>query len=135
MNRLLQHIAKHVTSDHLDNVGMSYVEHMRFSLSLGNQFMYNATTAYIHAVCPAFFSDSSSKGLVSIQKRMNDKRDELLLKRHHARIDAQHQLLKRPSPRPLRPPFVSPQYPFPEYRFDKTFDSYSQEPGCNQFRD
>ena len=97
---------------HLEEVGMSYTEHSA-SLSLGNQFLRNAAMAYAHAVWPSAFTDSSSKGLVHMQKMLRDKQDELLVRRHHERIDAQRQLLMAlPKPRPNRPliDVVSPQY-------------------------
>ena len=95
---------------HLDDVGMSYVEQMLFSLSLGHQFLRHALFAYGHALCPSRWTDASTEGLVHIRKMMNDKRDEVLLRRHNARVAAQHRLMRyhrRDTPFDPREPFPS----------------------------
>ena len=104
MNRLLQHVGRYVTSDHLETAGMSYTEHLRFSLSVGNQFLYSAAAAYAHAVWPDVLTDSSTRGAKRVQHMLRDKTDEVLLRQHHRRVDAQRALLKAlPRPRPHRP--------------------------------
>lgn len=73
-------------STHLNDVGMSYGEHLFFSLSLGNAFLGNAMCAYGHAIFPFLWTDASSDGLAKIRKMMNDKRAEVNVRYHKERM-------------------------------------------------
>lgn len=64
--------------EHLHEVGMTYGEHARFSLSLAWQFAVASVKAIVHALYPDVWITSSTDTLEDMQRRI------------HARVHAQH---------------------------------------------
>lgn len=60
--------------DHLKDVDMNYIEHLKFSSSLSFQFFIAAQKALIHALIPGIFITSSSDCLSLLDEKLNDKK-------------------------------------------------------------
>ena len=56
--------------EHLDDVCMTYLQHMIFSLYLSYRFIVASFAAVIHAILPCCFVTHSSSMIESIQKEM-----------------------------------------------------------------
>ena len=58
-----------IKSEHLDEVNMSYIDHLKFSLGLSKIFLESSVKAIIHALLPDIFITSSTDSI----KLLNDK--------------------------------------------------------------
>lgn len=62
---------------HPGEVGMTYVEHMMFSLSLAGKFAYASILAIIHAFYPDAFVTSSSDAITAITHQINNRKAQI----------------------------------------------------------
>ena len=56
---------------HPKKVCMTHFSHMKFSLSLSNDFFKASTKAFIHAVYPDAYITSSTDAIKDIEEKMN----------------------------------------------------------------
>ena len=56
---------------HPKKVCMTYFSHMKFSLSLSNDFLKASTKAFVHAIYPDAYITSSTDAIKNIEKKMN----------------------------------------------------------------
>ena len=59
--------------NHLNDIGMTYFEHMCFSLSLAKKFAKASLLAFIHSFYPDIFVTSSSDALDAITKQIKER--------------------------------------------------------------
>jgi hypothetical protein len=62
---------------HPSEVGMTYVEHMMFSLSLAGKFAYASILAIIHAFYPDIFVTSSTDAITTITHQINHRQSQI----------------------------------------------------------
>lgn len=55
---------------HPKEVCMTYLEHLKFSISLGNIFFISFLKAYVHAFFPEIYKTSSSDTIVEVNKKI-----------------------------------------------------------------
>lgn len=60
--------------NHLKDVDMNYIEHLKFSSSLSFQFFIAAQKALIHALIPGIFITSSTDCISLLDEQLNDKK-------------------------------------------------------------
>ena len=58
-------------SKHLENVNMTYTEHMMFSLGLSKIFLVASVKAIIHAFIPDVLITSSTDNIELLKNKMN----------------------------------------------------------------
>ena len=58
---------------HLEDVNMTYFEHMKFSASLSKLFVEGAIKALIHAFFPEIFITSSTDISKQLQRTLHDR--------------------------------------------------------------
>ena len=57
-------------NNHLKNVCMTYFQHFCFSSKLGLNLLFGSCKAFIHAVIPMYYTDSTSKLVEYLEKEM-----------------------------------------------------------------
>ena len=62
---------------HPNEVNMTYVEHMMFSLSLAGKFAYASILAMIHAFYPDIFVTSSTDAITTITHQINNRKTQI----------------------------------------------------------